>query len=137
MIYSGMKANLMLDKVRTELTGQLRSYYQNTLGYVPASISEEVDKRLTPFAQQIYDNWANDVQRIEQSHDKNIQKFRKDFDSPYKRKQAAEKIKLKKAIPGSVLDETMGLVLLEKYGDDEEKALDAARKLGYKIPGEQ
>jgi hypothetical protein len=31
----------------------------------------------------------------------------------------------------------MGMILLEKYGDDETKAMEAAKKLGYSIPGTQ
>lgn len=137
MVAAGMRSNLMLDKVKAELTSRLEDHYRQTLGYVPASISKDVNKALTPYAQEIQDNWANEVQHITERHNPQIEKFMKVSNDPARRKAAAKNVKLKKAIPGAVLDETMGMILLEKYNDDEAKALEAARKLGYKIPGMQ
>jgi len=139
MVAAGMRSNLQLDKVKTALTGQIEDHYRQTLGYIPASISKDVNNALTPYAQQIQDQWANEVQHITEKHDSKIQNFRNIVSNPKSApsqiKHAASQVKLKQAIPGSILDDTMGLLLLEKYGDDEGKAMEAAKKLGYSIPG--
>lgn len=137
MLAAGMRSNLNLDIAKTQITSQVENEYRRTLGYIPADISSEVNKRLVPIAQNIQDKWANDVQHIQENHDSSIQKFIKNINNPIQRKETAKKIKLKKAIPGSELNETMGLILLEKYGDNEQKAFEAAKKLGYIIPGEE
>lgn len=141
MLAAGMRVNLDLDKVRAALTSQIESQYRNQFRYIPASISSDVNKALLPHAQQLYDQWANEVQHIQENHDSKIQNFsnvlKNPNSSPRQRKNAADKVKLKQAIPGSELNDTMGMILLEKYGDDESKAMEAAKKLGYKIPGNQ
>jgi hypothetical protein len=138
MLAAGMRSNLMLDRARTALTSQIEEQYRKSLGYIPASISKDVDQALAPYAQQIQDNWANEVQHIIENNSSDIQNFTNVMSNPNstdrQKKNAAEKVKLKQAIPGSVLNDTMGLILLEKYKDDESKALEAAKKLGYIVP---
>jgi hypothetical protein len=135
MLAAGMRSNLMLDKVRIELTSQIENRYKNQLGYVPSNISKDVNTALAPYAQQIQDQWANEVQHIEEKNNKKIQEFVKVSSDPVKRKAAAGKVPLKPAIPGSVIDKTMWQILLTKYDGDKEKAAQVAtERLKYKLP---
>lgn len=137
MVAAGMRSNLKLDKVKTELAAQLEDSYRNKQGYIPATISRQVTKMLTPYAQQIQDEWADEVQHITERNNPEIKKFIKVKNDPEKRKIAARNVKLKPVVPGAVLDDTIGMILLEKYNDDDAKALHAAKQLGYKIPGQK
>lgn len=135
IVAAGMESNLLLDKAKDAITSQLESQYRQSLGYVPPSISEDVNRALLPVAEQIQDKWARDVAEIQEKHNSSIQRYLK-ADTDKKRQDAASKVKLKRG-EGRPLTETMGRILLDKNGDDVQKALNTARNLGYIIPGEE
>ena len=134
MVAAGMRSNLALDKLKIQLTDQIEDSYRQAGQPVPGTISRDVANALTPYAQQLQDQWANEVQHIKERHDSQLQNFKKTIGDPVKMKSAAKNIKLRQAIPGAILDDTMGRLILEKYGGDQEKAEEAALKLGYIVP---
>lgn len=131
LLLVGMQANVDLDKARMDIINKLEEQY----GRITPELFREVDKMLAPVAQQLMDRAALETRDIIEKHDTKLQNFVSNYDNPKKRKAAAAKIDLKK-YPGNgmELSETLGRVLLEKYGNDPAKAEAAARKLGYTIP---
>lgn len=137
MQLAGIKHAININKEKARLTSEISNYYENSLGYIPGRLASDVDKALVTYADKAQDEWAQEVYDIQQKFNPEIKKFKKFINKPSERRRISNKIKLKQVPKGVILDEVMGMVLLDKFNDDSDKAIKAAKDLGYKIPGEE
>ncbi len=122
---ASVRADLAVERKRLEIADQLEEEYVNTLGYVPASISKQVDKLVQPYAEQKQKELAYDLRRI---HEKELgpKSLNKLTEVPSGTPLTLEKAR-------AIYEKAPGKTAEEK----EENSMKIARKLGYTIPSEE
>ncbi len=110
---------LDLSKEKVRIINELEDKYEQELGYIPGKIGREAEEILKPYAAQRQDELAYDLRKV------------------YEREQGPKKLSEVKKVPkGTPLTIEMAQILLQKSGDDEEKAARLAKEMGFTIPPE-
>jgi hypothetical protein len=115
------RADLDIEKRRLDLLGDLEEKYLQDLGYVPDSISREVDKSLRPYAEEVQKKLAYQLRSIHErdTSPKDLQQLTK--------VPTGTPLTLRKA--SAILSQSPGKTDEER----QENALKIAKKLGYQI----
>lgn len=115
LVARAFDSEFALAEEKVRLRHQIEEEYiqDPNFGYIPGNIANIVAERMKPYERQESEKLANDLQEITEKY---------------------EGYQLKEVRPGTPLTIGMANFLLQQYGDDEQKALEKARKLGYTIP---
>lgn len=112
-----LKSETDLQRKKIEVTDQITSQMRNQLGFVPENIAQLVDENTKPFALEAQSNLAYDLRKI---HEEERGVTIKDIN--------------KKVPKGTPLTQRAGDFLTEKFQGDVDKAIEQAKRLGYRIP---
>lgn len=116
-VIEALKFDNKINQKEVEISDRLSDKYKQTLGYIPSSISKDVDKELRPYVEKQRDKLGTRLQEIKEM------------------KKSPDQLKsLKHVAEGTPLTRSRGLAILETAGGDVNKALNIAKKLGYKVP---
>lgn len=115
-LVEALRFQVALDNKKIELYDKYEELYHNN----PSKIEKEVFNDLNKYANEEKERLAYKLSEI-----------RDDFAT------RSELASTKKAIPGSFITQKRADVLKEKAHGDGKKAQEAARKMGYKFPGEE
>jgi len=115
-LVEALRFQVALDKKKVELYDKYEDLYKNN----PLKIEKEVFKDLNAYVEKEKSNLAYKLSEI-----------RDNFAS------RSELASTKKAIPGSYITQKRADILKEMAHGDGRKAQEAAKKMGYKFPGEQ
>lgn len=116
-----MKSEMNLEKKRLEIAGELEDKHSKNLGYVPKTISKEVDNLLRPYADQAQEELAYKLRRL------------------YEQEEGSKSLeKMKKVPEGTPLTLEMASILMKKYPNKTDKELEKiAKQMGFKIPSSE
>lgn len=110
-----------LEAKRAQYIREIANEDQKTKGYVRNDVAARADEKMGSYAKQRQEQMAYDIRsRKEQKMS--------DYD-------LTKDIISQKVVPGTPLTKRAARILMIKNGDNEQKASDQARKLGYTIPG--